>query len=152
MAELGVFLMSSDPTVKSPGTGSPRMGRGYSKTEAKEAGLTINEVRRMGLMLDLRRKTTYPENVEALKLYIKEIEQVAKAVTKKKKPTKDITAAITELSSLRAVKKAEAEILAGAGILSIEDLAYCDIKKVMNKTKIEEERLTAMVKAALKKV
>lgn len=144
--------MSSEPTVKSPESGTPRKGRGYSKTEAKEAGLSINEVRRMGLMVDLRRKTTYPENVDALKLYIKEIEKVAKAVTKKKEPTKDFRAAITELSSLRVVKKAEAETLAGAGILSLEDLAYCDIKKVMNKTKIPEERLTEMVKAALKKV
>ena len=39
-----------------------------------------------------------------------------------------------------------------AGIKTFEDLAYCDITKVVKKTGIDEERITAMVKAALKKV
>jgi hypothetical protein len=57
-----------------------------------------------------------------------------------------------ELASLRAVKAAEAPLLVDAGIKSMSDLAYCDIPKVAKKTGIDEDRITAMVKAALKKV
>lgn len=120
----------------------------------------------MGLIIDLRRKTVHLENVEALKQYAKEMKAIAAEVSRpktkpkdkakakpkppKKKPPKVSEAAVAELSSLRAVKKAEAEKLVAAGIKSLSDLAYCDIDKVIKKTGIDEDRIVAMVKAALK--
>ncbi len=50
------------------------------------------------------------------------------------------------------MKKADAEALVAAGITTLEDLAYCDIDKISNKSGIDADRLTAMVKAALNKV
>ncbi len=141
----------ADPTVKSPGTGRDRRGRGFSRHEIEEAGLAIDEARRMGLIVDVRRKTSYDENIEVIKQYINDLEEFAAEVSSATS-TIDADAVIAELSSLRAVKKSEAQLLFDAGIRSLEDLAYCDISKTANKTGIDEERLTAMVKAAFKKV
>lgn len=152
------FDIIAEPSVKSPKSARPRRGRGFSKEETYQAGLTIEDARKMGLIVDLRRKTVYPENVEALKQYMKDLEEIIAALEKEEGVTvsasKSVKAddAIAELSSLRAVKAAEAPLLVDAGIKSLSDLAYCDIPKTAKKTGIDEDRITAMVKAALKKV
>ena len=143
----------AEPTVRSPRDGRPKRGRGFSSEETAQAGLTIDEARRMGLIVDLRRKTVHPENVDALKQYMKDLEKLVESLADEVKPAKAKVAAPTDdLGSLRAVKKAEVPLLVKAGIKTFEDLAYCDITKVAKKTGIEEDRITAMVKAALKKV
>jgi hypothetical protein len=150
------FEISTEPRVKSPGKAVVRRGRGFSIDETKKAGLAIEEARRMGLIIDVRRKTTHEENVEALKQYIKDLDDLVAEMTKTEvaepKRTKKDDKAVKELSSLRAVKKDEAEELVAAGIRSLSDLAYCEIDKVAKKTGIDEDRITSMVKAALKKV
>jgi hypothetical protein len=150
------FEIAAEPRVKSPGKGQPRRGRGFSINETEQAGLVIEEARRMGLIIDVRRKTTHEENVEILKQYIKDLDDLVAELTKTEitepKPTKKDDKVVAELASLRPVKKDEAEQLVAAGIKSISDLAYCDIDKVAKKTGIKEDRITAMVKAALKKV
>ena len=147
------FDIIAEPTVKCPKSAKPRRGRGFSREETSQAGLTIDNARKMGLIVDLRRKTVYPENIEALKQYTKDLEEIIAALAKEEvvvaASTDDVVA---ELSSLRAVKVSEAPLLAKAGIKSFSDLAYCDIPKIAKKTGIDEERITAMVKAALKKV
>ncbi|MGD9396071.1 MAG: ribosomal protein L13e [Candidatus Thorarchaeota archaeon] len=143
----------AEPTVRSPRDGRPKRGRGFSSEETAQAGLTIDEARRMGLIVDLRRKTVHPENVDALKQYMKDLEKLVESLADEVKPAKAKVAAPTDdLGSLRAVKKAEVPLLVKAGIKTFEDLAYCDITKVAKKSGIEEDRITAMVKAALKKV
>ncbi|MHA1863211.1 MAG: ribosomal protein L13e [Candidatus Thorarchaeota archaeon] len=147
------FDIIAEPTVKRPKTAEPRRGRGFSREETSQAGLTIDDARKMGLIVDLRRKTNYPENIKALKQYIKDLEEIVATLAAEE----DVAAtsaddAIAELSALRAVKVAEAPLLVNAGIKSMSDLAYCDISKVAKKTGIDENRITAMVKAALKKV
>jgi predicted ArsR family transcriptional regulator len=145
------FDTFAEPVVKSPRDARPKIGRGFSIDEAKQAGLTIAEARRMGLIVDLRRKTTHQENTDALKQYAKDVKKIAATVLKPKS-VKGLDKAIDELSSLRAVKKVEAKQLAEIGIMNMSDLAYCEITKVAKKTGIDEDRVTAMVKAALKKV
>ncbi len=49
-----------------------REGRGFSVGELKEAGLSVAKARKLGLYVDLRRRSVHPENVEALKNFIKE--------------------------------------------------------------------------------
>ena len=143
----------AEPTVRSPRDGRPKRGRGFSSEETTQAGLTIDEARRMGLIVDLRRKTVHQENVDALKQYMKDLEKLVKSLADEVKPAKTkVAAPKDDLGSLRAVKKAEVPLLVKAGIKTFEDLAYCDITKVAKKTGIEEDRITAMVKAALKKV
>ncbi|MHA2114497.1 MAG: ribosomal protein L13e [Candidatus Thorarchaeota archaeon] len=146
------FDIIAEPTVKSPRDGRSKKGRGFSIEETKQVGLTIDDARRMGVLVDLRRKTTHPENVEALKQYMKDLEELVAKLAEEAEPVKDATAAAKDLSTLRAVKVAEAKLLVEAGILTFSDLAYCDIPKVVKKTGIDKARITAMVKAALKKV
>ncbi|MHA1615122.1 MAG: ribosomal protein L13e [Candidatus Thorarchaeota archaeon] len=147
------FDIIAEPTVKCPKDAKPRRGRGFSREETSQAGLTIDNARKMGLIVDLRRKTVYPENIEALKQYTKDLEEIIAALAKEKVVVASkADDAVAELSSLRAVKASEAPLLADAGIKSFSDLAYCDIPKIAKKTGIDEERVTAMVKAALKKV
>jgi len=147
------FDIIAEPTVKCPKDAKPRRGRGFSREETSQAGLTIDNARKMGLIVDLRRKTVYPENIKALKQYTKDLEEIIAALAKEEVVVASkADDAVAELSSLRAVKASEAPLLADAGIKSFSDLAYCDIPKVAKKTGIDEERITAMVKAALKKV
>ncbi len=151
------FDIIAEPTVRAPSDARPRRGRGFSKEEILQAELTINDARKMGLMVDLRRKTVYPENIEGLKQYMKDLEQLIATLAKEEevsaKPSAKVSAsdAVAELSSLKAIKAEEAELLVAAGITSISDLAYCEIEKVSKKTGIDEDRITSMVKAALKK-
>jgi hypothetical protein len=142
----------AEPTVKSPRDARPKKGRGFSIEETKQAGLTIDDARRMGLLVDLRRKTAHPENVKALNQYMKDLEELVKKLAEESAPARGAVDAAEELATLRSVKVAEAKLLVDAGILSFSDLAYCDIPKIVKKTGIEKDRVTAMVKAALKKV
>ena len=147
------FDIIAEPTVKCPKDAKPRRGRGFSREETSQASLTIDDARKMGLIIDIRRKTVYPENIEALKQYTKDLQEIVAALAKEEVAVASkADDAVAELSSLRAVKASEAPLLADAGIKSFSDLAYCDIPKVAKKTGIDEERITAMVKAALKKV
>ena len=50
-----------------------RMGKGFSTLEIKEAGLSIEEARQLGIRIDKRRKTKWEWNVEALRKFLSEI-------------------------------------------------------------------------------
>jgi len=50
-----------------------RIGKGFSIPEIKEAGLGIEEARRLGIHIDKRRKTKWEWNVEALRKFLSEI-------------------------------------------------------------------------------
>lgn len=127
----------------------PRRGRGFSRKEIKEANLSVGEARRFGLIVDLRRKSFHEDNVEVLKAYVEEMKQL---LSVKPAPSETKSTEIAELSSMKSVTKAQAKLLADAGIPTIEDLAYCEIDTVARKTGIDEDQLTKMVKEALKKV
>lgn len=148
------FVIIAESRVKCPKNARPRRGRGFSREETSQAGLTIEDARKMGLIVDVRRKSVYPENIEALKQYMNDLKEIVAALDEEEKgvPTPSVDSAIANLASLKTVKASEAPLLIDAGITSISDLAYCDISKVAKKTGIDEERITAMVKAALKKV
>jgi large subunit ribosomal protein L13e len=146
------FDIIPEPSVKSPGNRKPRRGRGFSKSEILKAGLDMKEARDMGLIVDIRRKTFYEDNVEALKQYSKDLESYVAALESELPSTGSEFEAVDVLSSLKAVKKSDAKKLVKAGIMTLEDLAYCELDKVAKKTGIDEDALTEMVKAALKKV
>ena len=55
------------PIVHAPRRRLVRVGRGFSRKEVSEAGLTLLEARKLGIYIDVRRKSSWPENVEVLK-------------------------------------------------------------------------------------
>jgi ribosomal protein L13E len=59
--------MKLNVSVESPATNNPRKGRGFSRDELAAAKLSIEEAREAGLIVDLRRKSKYKENIESLK-------------------------------------------------------------------------------------
>ena len=68
------------------GTNLIRKGRGFSKSELKEVGITnMSMAKNNGIPIDLLRKTKNPENVEQLKPIAKDILNLRK---KQKRKTK----------------------------------------------------------------
>jgi ribosomal protein L13E len=61
-----------------------RKGRGFSKSELNESGLNnIRIARKNGIPVDVLRKTKLSENIEQLKLIVKEILDSRKTAGKK---------------------------------------------------------------------
>lgn len=148
-----IFDIIAEPAVKSPVDARFRRGRGFSIEETVQSGLTVDDARKMGLLVDMRRGTAYPENIEALKQYQKDLEDFIKALAEEESAAAaSAKKSVDNLSELKSVTAEEAKLLASAGVETISDLAYCDITKVAEKTGIAEDRITEMVKAALKKV
>ena len=61
------------PTVKRGR--NTRAGKGFSLDELSKARLNVGEARHLGLPVDLRRSTSYSENVEKLMWWIEEAER-----------------------------------------------------------------------------
>lgn len=59
--------------------GKTRFGRGFSQGELANAGIHIKEALKLGIPVDIRRKTTHKENIEALKRFMAEVKETAKA-------------------------------------------------------------------------
>jgi len=67
--------------------GKKRYGRGFSREELKEAGLSLKEALKLKIPIDLRRKTKYKENVTAVKEFLKSKKLVS--TSKKKRKSKN---------------------------------------------------------------
>jgi large subunit ribosomal protein L13e len=65
-----------------------KTGKGFSIEEVKEAGVNVGEARHLGVPVDQRRSTNYPENVEALKEWIAEARKEGFRVPKPKMTSK----------------------------------------------------------------
>ncbi len=68
--------------------GKPRKGKGFSRKELEESGLTTKEALKLGIPVDKRRSSAYKENVEALKQFIETVKAFfeKKEKAKKQKP------------------------------------------------------------------
>lgn len=87
-------------------------GRGFSRNELKEAGVSIKEALKKGIPIDLRRKTMYPENVQTITNRLEEIakaekEQLAKGIERRKAKKEAKKAAKPEAKAKEPAKKAE---------------------------------------------
>ncbi|MEM3673437.1 MAG: ribosomal protein L13e [Candidatus Bathyarchaeia archaeon] len=66
----------AEPKVLKTG-GKQRFGRGFSQEELKEAGLTQKEARRLGIPVDVRRKTVHEENVKAVEAMLENLKKAS---------------------------------------------------------------------------
>lgn len=55
------------PVVKSPKARKLRKGKGFSIGELKQAGVTIELAKKLGIRIDRRRRSVKEENVKILK-------------------------------------------------------------------------------------
>jgi large subunit ribosomal protein L13e len=65
-----------------------KTGRGFSQEEIREVGLNVGEARHLGVPVDVRRNTAYPENVESLKEWVEEARREGLRVPKPKQTSK----------------------------------------------------------------
>jgi replicative superfamily II helicase len=128
--------------VKVKKKGGLREGRGYSIGEILEAGLTLQDARRMKLRIDRRRKSVHPFNVSELKS--KKVKE-----KKAKKPKKE---KVISLSEVKGIGPKTIEKLGKAGIRSANDLLNADLEKISAKTGISIKVLTKYTDEARKVV
>jgi large subunit ribosomal protein L13e len=70
------------PTVY--GKKGPRDGKGFSKPELGEIGISSDEAFRLGIPVDKRRGTKYDENVERLRSYVEEAKKAGIRISRPK--------------------------------------------------------------------
>lgn len=49
--------------------GKPRKGKGFSREELRKAGLSFREAFKLGIPIDIRRRTIHKENVKAVRSF-----------------------------------------------------------------------------------
>jgi len=65
-----------------------KTGKGFSIDELREAGLNVGEARHLGVPVDQRRSTSYPENVEGLKEWVEKARKEGFRVPKARQSSK----------------------------------------------------------------
>jgi len=98
----------------------PRRGRGFSLEELRAAGLTPPEAKRLGIYVDRRRGTAYPENIGVLK---------------------ENYGVIIPLTTIKGIGEATEKKLIEVGILDAYDLAHANLNELAEKTRYSEETL-----------
>jgi predicted flap endonuclease-1-like 5' DNA nuclease len=145
------------PEIRTPQSGEPRRGRGFSLQELKQAGIGLADARWMAIPIDTRRKTHHKENVKSLQDYVKRIKKLGKEAKKPKaktkpkaeKPAPEKPKAIeTNLTELSGVTKKTAETLVGAGISNIHDLSTTSPRRLARKTDIKRDRAERLIETA----
>jgi ribosomal protein L13E len=74
----GVFMSLPIPVVKRKlrdGRIIEREGRGFSLNELREAGITLEQAKRLGIYIDKRRRSCRRENVEALRMLLRAVSE-----------------------------------------------------------------------------
>jgi len=153
------------PIVRVPKSLKTRVGRGFSLGELKEANITLHDAKRIGLRVDLRRRSAHKENVESLKSFLKEFQKAEKKKVKeereatakekeeskeaiKEAPSEAISVERTPLTVLKGLgPKTEAK-LKEVGVESVEELAEEDAEVLSEATGISVQKLSSWISEA----
>mgnify|MGYP001268946610 CR=1 FL=1 len=65
------------PTITKQ-NGKQKPGKGFSPNELKQAGVTKQQAKQIGLPIDIKRKSTHEENVETIKAHAQQAKTEAK--------------------------------------------------------------------------
>jgi len=116
-----------------------RKGKGFSREELREVGLSFGEALKQGIPIDTRRSTKHEENVTKLKAYSKVLRPKPSAKKKEK---------IVELSEVKGVGSRTAEKLKEAGIGNANQLAASSPQTVAEALGSSEKRANRLVEDA----
>jgi large subunit ribosomal protein L13e len=75
---MGEKRMKSIATVRKK-DGKPKEGRGFSLEELRKAKLNLKKALKLKIPVDLRRRSSHEENVEALKSHLKKVDKPQKS-------------------------------------------------------------------------
>lgn len=154
-----------------------KSARGFSLSEIEKAGLSVRQVRTLGVYVDPRRRTLHEFNVQTLKTLIEEHqkqlkeaqkakEKVEEEEKKKKKKKKEKKVKKVEkkkeikkekkkekiekvdLTEIKGVGKKKAETLEAAGVSSVEELIRTDTAELAEKTGFSPEYIEKLKEQA----
>lgn len=111
-----------------------RKGKGFSREELMEVGLSFKEALKLRISIDTRRSTKYNENVKALNTYL------SGEVT-----SSEVRVGLTEV---KGIGKKRFEQLKAIGKDSIKVLAESDSKEIAEKLGISNKRASRWIKDA----
>jgi predicted flap endonuclease-1-like 5' DNA nuclease len=128
-----------------------RKGKGFSKDELKEAGLTVGIALKMGVPVDTRRSTKHSENIRALKKSLERDEHRGDRVKAEVKQSRAADSeAVRSLTQVTGIGQKGAEKLIVVGINSLNKLAKADSKALAEKIGVSEKRVSRWIKEASK--
>jgi len=125
--------MSIQAVVKRKG--KTRKGKGFSREELREVGLSFSEALKRKIPIDTRRSTKHEENVQMLKTALEPIASVKEA-------------RIVELTEVKGIGLKTAKKLKEAGIESANGLATSDPQRVAEILGSSETRAARFVEDA----
>jgi predicted flap endonuclease-1-like 5' DNA nuclease len=111
-----------------------RKGRGFSSYEVQAAGLSFSQALARGIPIDLKRSTTYDENVDALQAY---------RAVEASPPVRPM-----DLRAVKGVGQKRAEQLKAAGFDSLQKLAESDPQTVAAAAGVSENRAATWIDSA----
>lgn len=114
-----------------------RKGRGFSRNELKEVGLSIRQALRLQIQIDPRRTTKHEENLIALKAYLD------MSAMKTQTPKTDIV-----LTKVKGVGPKLSEKLTKAGIVDAIQLAASSPETITKAMGVSKKRASTLIDRA----
>ncbi len=109
-----------------------RKGKGFSREELREAGVSTTEALKRGISIDRRRSTKHERNVTTLKAYMKAWNRGPAGT--------DESTRIFELKEVKGIGPITADKLIAAGINNANELATATPEEVAEAIGCSEER------------
>lgn len=117
-----------------------RKGKGFSRSELKEAGLNITCALKARIPIDTRRSTQYEENVTTLRAHVEKMILES--------PVKEEKLKIIELTEVKGIGSKTAEKLIKVGIKNANELATSNAERVGEAIGTSKERASNLIKSA----
>jgi len=125
-----------------------RRGKGFSRGELKEKGLSFKQALKMGIPIDIRRSTKHDENVETLKTYLSIDTTKTYPEGRKQKAEATTPEATLDLAKVKGIGQKLSEKLMKAGIKDVNELAASSPEKIAKTIGVSEERASIFIENA----